>query len=142
MTEETETTSGARSFPDTGAVSAAALFRSDDLTIIWHNDEYRSFMEPPYDEQGGVGLPYSVVAPLGYSMRYSAMREVRETGRPRSGVDRIFSVEDGLRLYHWQVHRPTPELLLTLIRCEVVRTEAGRGAQAATGDTTCGMEPG
>ena len=105
-------------FPDTGEVCAAAIFNATDLTLVWCNDAYMTFIAEPYRSQGAVGVSYEEISPLGFALHAEDIRMVNETGEPRSGVDQIFSVEDGILRYSWTMQQPQPNLVLTLVRRE------------------------
>jgi hypothetical protein len=101
--------------PDAGPLCAAALFEADELRLIWCNEHYLELLEEPYRSQGAGGQLLEEFSPLTYSLRSNVMREVADTGEPRAGEDRIFSVENGMEIYRWAVHSPQPEHVLTMI---------------------------
>lgn len=115
MTEDSSH-AGSIDHPTTGTVCAAAMFRADDLTLVWCNDQYQSFFVEPYRTEGGVGHAYSDISPVGFALHAEDMRAVNETGEMRSGEDRIFSVEDGIATYNWTIQQTQPGFLLALIR--------------------------
>lgn len=105
--------------PSTGLACAAAMYNADeDLTLVWCNDEFRTFMVEPYRSEGGVGAAYRDISPVGFAMHSGDMRAVAETGEQRSGQDRVFSVEDGILTFNWSISAPTAGTLLSLIRIE------------------------
>jgi len=98
--------------------TAAALFRSADLELVWSNAAYRDLLEEPHRTVGAEGLSLPDFSPIGSATKTEAMLRCLQTGTPECGDYRIFSVEDGTDLRRWSVYRPMENHLLLLVNRE------------------------
>jgi len=95
--------------------TAAALFRSADLELVWSNTAYRNLLAEPHRTAGAEGLSLSDFSPVGSATKTEAMLRCLQTGTPECGDYRIFSVEDGTEVRRWNVYRPLENHLLVLV---------------------------
>lgn len=104
-----------RTFP------GAALFHIDDFKLLWCNECYLALLPDQGGSDSFLGRPLLDISPVTFVTRRDAMVRAAETGEVQRGTDRVFSVEHGVDLYHWEIHRPQPDTLLTLVVREKAR---------------------
>jgi len=105
--------------------TAAALFRSPDLELVWSNKAYRDFLSEPHRTNGAEGLLLPEFSPIGSAVKTEAMRRCMMTGTPECGHYSVFSVEEGTTLRRWRVYRPIDDHLLLLVDTDEPQTGAG-----------------
>lgn len=94
------------------------MFEGPNITLAWCNDRYQSMLEEPFKTSGALGLPLRRFCPLGYVSKARALADAIKSGMEHSGIDRTFSVEDGITRYRWAIYSPAPGRALALIEIE------------------------
>jgi len=102
----------------------AALFRSQDLELVWSNRAYRHLLDEPYRSTGAEGLRHSAYSPVASAFANEAMLRCLQTGTAECGQYQVFSVEDGTQYRCWHVYRTMSDYLLVLVHSQ----RAGRAA--------------
>lgn len=96
----------------------AVLMLTSDLVGVWCNDRYRDMVIDRESVRGGVkGRRLSDFSPVIGPAKEAVYRRVAETGISESGTDYLVDLGGKPRLFHWIIHRPSEDLLLTLIDC-------------------------
>jgi hypothetical protein len=97
---------------------AIAVFSTPDLTLTWSNEAYLTLVDEPFRSAGALGHQLDELSPLSYATKSELLRHVATCGDPESEEDRVFSVEDGITLYRWSVHRVCPDRVIAVIDVE------------------------
>lgn len=105
-----------------GQETDCALFlaRGPELRIVWANETYLAMLGEL--SSGVIGMRLDEVSPLG-PLRARALREVIRTGESQDGEDRVFSAEDGTRVFEWRAYRPLADHVLVTILSRRTRDE-------------------